>query len=141
MKRLKIVCLVLLLALLPPAALSEQVIDVDLSGLSDVVAYAQIYDMNLSPENYVGKIVRVTGWFDYFEDMTLDRVYQSVQISDSTGCCSMGVEFVWAGDHLWPVDYPDFGTEITVCGRFEIYQEDDYDYIHLMDAELTWNEQ
>lgn len=141
MKKIGIVCLVLLLAPLPLAALSEQTIDVDLSGLSDVVAYAQIYDMNLSPENYVGKIVRVTGWFDYFEDMPLDQVYQSVQISDSTGCCSMGVEFVWAGDHLWPVDYPDFGTEITVCGRFEIYQEDGYDYIHLMDAELTWNEQ
>lgn len=141
MRRLAIICLALLLALLPLGGLGEErVIDVDLAGLSDVVAYAQVYDMNLSPENYLGKIVRITGWFDYFEDMALDRVYQSVQISDSTGCCSMGVEFLWAGDHVWPVDYPDFGTEITVCGRFELYQEDGYDYIHLVDAELTWNE-
>ena len=136
-------CIVLLIAFLlalPWQGLSEQVIDVDLAGLSDVVAYAQVYDMNLSPVSYLGKLVRITGWFDYFEDMTLDRVYQSVQISDSTGCCSMGMEFLWAGEHVWPVDYPDFGTEITVCGRFEIYQEDGYDYIRLADAELTWND-
>lgn len=139
MKRIIVLLIAFLLAL-PWQGLSEQVIDVDLAGLSDVVAYAQLYDMNLSPENYLGKLVRITGWFDYFEDMTLDRVYQSVQISDSTGCCSMGVEFLWAGEHVWPVDYPDFGTEITVCGRFEIYQEDGYDYIRLADAELTWND-
>lgn len=139
MKRLLALCLAALL-LLPLGGMAEQTVDLDLSALSDVVAYAQLYDMNLSPENYLDKIIRITGWFDYFEDMTLDQVYQSVQISDSTGCCSMGVEFLWAGDHVWPVDYPDFGTEITVCGRFEIYQEDGYDYIRLADAELTWNQ-
>ena len=140
MKRALALCFAALLALLPPGGTAEQAVDLDLSSLSDVVAYAQIYDMNLSPENYLNKIIRITGWFDYYEDMSLDRVYHSVQIPDSTGCCSMGVEFLWAGDHAWPADYPEFGAEITVCGRFEIYQEEGFDYIRLADAELTWNE-
>jgi len=137
----KAFCLLLALWLLTGAAMAsaeEQTADLDLSNASATVIYAQVYNMMVEPEAFLGKIVRLTGYFDYFEDMQRDLVYFSVLIPDATACCAQGIEFVWAGEHDWPDDYPEPGEEITVCGRFDIYQEDGYEYIHLTDAEVTW---
>ena len=53
-----------------------------------------------------------------------------------TACCQAGIEFVLAGEHAWPEDYPEPTTEITVTGRLEEYDEDGVPYLHLVDAEL-----
>lgn len=59
-------------------------------------------------------------------------------ISDATACCAQGIEFVWRGEHAYPSDYPPLDTEITVTGTFDTYFEDDYMYIQLLDADLSW---
>lgn len=130
--------LLLALGLAGPVFAEERAIDIDLANASDTVVYAQLVNMMVSPQEYLGKIVRLTGWFEYFEDPIQDAVYFSAMIPDATACCMQGMEFVWAGEHDWPLDYPEAGTEITVCGRFELYEEDGYEYMHLTDAELDW---
>ena len=37
---------------------------------------------------------------------------------------------------LQPNDYPELGSEITVTGTFELYEEDGYQYCRLVDAEM-----
>ena len=54
-----------------------------------------------------------------------------------TACCSQGLEFVLAGEHSYPADYPELGTEITVVGTFQTYEENGYMDCHLVDAEIT----
>ncbi len=31
------------------------------------------------------------------------------------------------------------GMELTVTGRFELYEEEDFTDVHLVDADVTWN--
>ena len=52
-------------------------------------------------------------------------------------CCSQGLEFVLAGEHSYPADYPELGTEITVVGIFQTYEENGYMDCHLVNAEIT----
>nr|MCR4877168.1 hypothetical protein [Clostridiales bacterium] len=63
-------------------------------------------------------------------------VYHACVVPDATACCAQGIEFVWGGEHTWPDDYPEGGTDIIVTGRLEAYDEDGQMYLHLVDAEL-----
>ena len=118
------------------AAAPVQKVDLDLSKLSDTVVYSQVFDMYADPESYLGQRVKVKGSFNYYKDSETDNEYFAVVISDATACCAQGMEFVWAGEHTFPQDYPALDSEITVTGTFSTYEENGYEYIHLSDAEL-----
>ena len=66
-------------------------------------------------------------------------VYHACVIPDATACCAQGIEFIWAGEHAWPEDYPEEAADIVVTGRLELYEEDGVKYLHLVDAELVMN--
>ena len=55
----------------------------------------------------------------------------------ATTSASQGLEFVLAGEHSYPADYPELGTEITVVGTFQTYEENEYMDCHLVNAEIT----
>ena len=69
-----------------------------------------------------------------YEDTEKDVVYHACVIPDATACCAQGIEFVLAGEHSWPEDYPEEATDIIVTGRLETYEEDGYMFLHLVDA-------
>ena len=115
--------------------------DLDLSNMSGTVVYAQVYNMMCDPDSYLGKVIRMAGYYNYFDDQTHGIVYHACIVPDATACCAQGIEFVWAGEHLWPDEYPEIGTDIIVTGRLELYEEDGMKYLHLVDAELTWNQE
>ena len=117
------------------------VIDLDLSNMSGTVVYAQVYNMMCDPDSYLGKVIRMAGYYNYFDDQTHDIVYHACIVPDATACCAQGIEFVWAGEHLWPDEYPEIGTDIIVTGRLKLYEEDGMKFLHLVDAELTWNQE
>ena len=121
-----------------PAADSgeEPFIDLDLTGMSGTIVYAQVYNLLSDPSPWRGKIIRMTGYYSYYDDAEKGIVYHACVIPDATACCAAGIEFVWEGEHAWPEDYPEAGTDITVTGRLEVYQEDGYNYLHLLDAKL-----
>ena len=50
--------------------------------------------------------------------------------------CTQGLEFVLAGEHTYPDDYPKEGEEITVTGIFDIYEEDGFKYCQLINASM-----
>ncbi len=114
------------------------VIDLDMSGMSGTVVYAQIYNLLSDPAPWLGKIIRMAGYYSFYNDQEQGVVYHACIIPDATACCAQGIEFVWAGEHNWPDDYPEDGTDITVTGRLEIYEENGYSYLHLVDAEVLW---
>ena len=130
--------LLLCLALLTcGAALAEKTVDLDLSVLSGTVVYSQVYDMMMEPERYMGMQVRMKGSFSYFQDTDTMKEYFAVVIADATACCAQGIEFVWDG-HKYPEDYPSLGTELTVTGAFNTYEENGFTYLQLKDAEVSW---
>lgn len=109
-------------------------IDVDLTRLSSTMVYSEVNNMMTTPESYVGKVVRMNGKLAVYKYP--ERNYYTCIIKDATACCQQGMEFVWAGDHKYPDDYPNEGDGIIVTGVFDIYYEGESKYVQLKDATL-----
>ena len=118
---------------------AEDEIDLDLTWMSGTMVYAEIYNMLYDPDAYLGKVIRLSGWYDAFQDQFTGNRYFTCYIPDAAACCAQGIEFVWAGEHLWPDDYPALGADVTVTGRLESYEENGWTYLHLVDAEVEWS--
>ena len=116
---------------------------VDLTALSSTMVYAEVFAMMSSPEEYVGKTVKMRGIFSrgqlYAGDGSLDdgdMVFACV-IQDATACCAQGIPFDLAGDYSYPQDYPTLGDTITVVGTFEIYKQNGLQFCRLGNAEFV----
>ena len=118
------------------SAKSANGIDVDLTAMSSTMVYSEVLNMQQTPDKYVGKIVKMKGPFNVSE--IGDNRYFACIIADATACCSTGIEFVWAGDHSYPEDYPRKDQEITVVGTFNTYMEGSSKYMQLKDAEVEF---
>ena len=116
--------------------LSDGDIDIDLTMLTPNLVYAQVFDMVNEPDKYVGKKVRAKGNFAYTTDPKTGGEYFAVYIADAAACCQQGMEFVLAGEHKYPEDYPALDSTITVEGVFGTYMENGWRYCQLKDAAL-----
>ena len=125
------------------SAQSADGIDVDLTKLSSTMVYSEVYNMMYTPDDYIGKTVKMKGQFAigyvYNTDGTPDESTArfACVIADDTACCSQGLEFILTGEHTYPNDYPELGSEITVTGTFEVYKENGFQYCRLVDATLV----
>lgn len=117
-----------------PSSDIKSPIDVDLTALSSTMVYSEVYNMVTAPDSYMGKTVRMQGQFVVYEGDS--RNYFACLIADATACCSQGIEFVTKDARTYPEDYPELGTEITVEGVFETYQEGENTYCQLVDATM-----
>ncbi len=116
-------------------------IDVDLTDLTADLRYAQVFDMCLYPDNYIGKIVKVSGLYEQWKNEETGVDYKTVIITDALACCSQGIEFKEVPGQKLPIPYDwvsedTSASEITVTGRFGYYVEDGILYIELTDAVL-----
>lgn len=100
------------------------------------MVYSEVAAMMSDPDAYIGKTVRAKGPFAVYHDEINDNYFFAVRISDATACCAQGLEFVWAGDHKYPEDYPELDTEIVVTGTFNTYMDGDQQYNHLENATM-----
>ena len=119
-----------------PDAAPAAEFDLDLTELNDTMRYAQVLLMQAEPEEYIGKTVKVEGYF-YIYEGDIRNVYVCL-VPDSTACCTAGLEFRLAGEHKFPDDYPPVGTPLTVGGIFETYPEGDKYYCRLKEAEVVF---
>ena len=109
---------------------------VDLTTLSATMVYAEVYNMMMYPEQYEGKTIKMKGEFITFDNPATKRVTTGCLIMDATACCSQGIEFVLAGDKVYPDDYPEVNSQITVAGVYETYEEKGQLYCRLVNAVL-----
>ncbi len=112
-------------------------VDVDITGLSATMVYAEMYNMVTMPLVYHGKTIKLTGYYDEYFDVMTDTLYCSVFVMDALACCAQGLQVEFSDDYAYPDDYPDDGAEITITATFEVYYPDDtqeYFYYHLVDA-------
>ena len=127
-----------------PSQPSAGKVDVDLTVLSSTMVYSEVYNMlYFYPEDYYGKTVKMTGQFNVYQWVDESGVVADMPvayaciISDATACCAEGMEFVLEGDYTYPDDYPELGTEITVIGEFQSYEENGMTWYHLVNARLA----
>ena len=107
-------------------------IDIDLTAISSTMVYSEVYNMMMTPEDYIGKPVKMSGAYATYHDDATGNDYYACIIQDATACCTQGMEFVLA-DGNYPTEV---GTEVTVSGVFDIYTEGEAQYCTLRDAKL-----
>ena len=122
----------------PPASQTQSAdgIDVDLTALSSTMIYSEAYNMMVTPDKMKGQFA-VYQATDESGAFIPDQIYFACVIADATACCSQGLEFDLSGQHSYPDDYPELGSEITVVGTFELYEEDGCRYCRLGNAEMV----
>lgn len=111
-------------------------VDIDLTTLSKTMVYSEVYNIMVSPDEYVGKTMRMSGFYNEWLDETTGNRYFYCIIQDATACCAQGIEFILTDDYKYPDDYPEAGAIATVVGRFDTYMEGEYLYCTLRDAVL-----
>ena len=65
---------------------STDVVDVDLTRLSSTMVYSEVYNMMYTPGDYIGKTIKMTGQFVYYENP--DRRSCPTPTQDSTASAS-----------------------------------------------------
>ena len=106
-------------------------VDVDLTVLNAVMLSAEISNIYLHGDDFMGKTIRVSGTYSYINYEEIGMQYHYVITKQGDACCQEGFEFIWNGDHVFPDDYPKMGTPIEVDGVFGVYEEDGYYYNYL----------
>ena len=107
--------------------------DLDLTQLSDTLAYSELVNITSRPSNYIGKTIRLKGQnMSFYSDET-GTEYHAVFVNDATSCCAQGLEYCLADTS----GYPAGETEITVTGTLTPYEEMGRLYYHLSDAAWT----
>lgn len=113
------------------AATEQRKVDIDLTRFSPNMLYAEVYNMGMSPEDYKGKIIKLTGEFARFPltvgengNPTSDEEIFVCIISDAMACCATGIEFIpQKGSSFW-TNYPKEGNKITVTGLCDIFLDE-----------------
>ncbi len=118
------------------AAKQNRNADVDLTTMSASVVYSAVYDMITNPSSYIGKMIKMNGPIAMYQDPSTSKRYFACIIKDATACCSQGIEFELMDSYKYPDDYPEMGTEVTVIGEFDTYNEGEYQYCTLRNAAL-----
>ena len=128
--------LTLFLTSFSPVAAKAAGVDLDLTKLNDMMAYTGLFNVFTDPDAYTGKVIKLKGQFDCAEDEETGKRYYCVVLADASACCAIGLDFVLKDHYVYPKDYPQVGADITVAGRFEMYQEGENVFAHLVDADI-----
>ncbi|MBR0464196.1 MAG: hypothetical protein IJJ23_07405 [Clostridia bacterium] len=111
---------------------TAQTVDVDLTTLSSTMVYAEVFNMVNSPQDYIGRTVKMKGSCNTVFDDVTEKDYYTCIIQDATACCETGIEFVLSEGQTYPSEM----DEITVMGTFDTYEEGPYTYCTLREATL-----
>ena len=94
-------------------------VDLDLTELSVTLVAAEVNNMKIHPDDYMGKTVKIDGLYIALDDDG-DGIFSHYLIVDQ---CCLRLEFVWNGDHTYPDDYPNPNTELQMTGVYKKYEE------------------
>ncbi|MBQ6119087.1 MAG: hypothetical protein IJK98_07625 [Clostridia bacterium] len=125
-------------ASIPNAELSLRTADFDLTALGTQMAYVQLSNMMLYPEDYVGKTVKLRGTFAHAAEG--EKEFFVCYLMDETACCSQSLEFQTDENYPFPEAYPPEQSEITVYGVFDTYDYNGYEMFRLLHAEIMYGQ-
>lgn len=115
----------------------DKPVDIDLSVMSSTMIYSEVFNMVLMPDEYEGKNLKIKGNFAVYINKDNGNRYYSIIIPDATACCQQGIEFIWAGNHNYPEDFPKIGQEIVVTGVYtNTTTKDDLFYNYMVVSEI-----
>lgn len=90
--------------------------DMDMSRFSSTMTYAQIYNIFMNPESYVGKTIKLRGRYAGDELDTGEKMHFIV-FSDEAACCQLNIEFMI---YDYKGEFPEEDTEIMLEGVIDV---------------------
>ena len=99
-----------------PAPEPDSPAEVDLTGMSSTMVFAEVYNMMVEPERYEGKTVRMTGELVTYPHPFTGEDCTAVIVKDALACCAQGFQFQPAQG----MSLPEAGTEVTVTGTYTL---------------------
>ena len=112
---------------------SKAEVDIDLTQLSSMMLYSEVSAISLYPQEYNGKTICIKGFVSqYRTPFEPDKDCFGIVVTDSTGCCQQGIQFILKEDQ----EYPAIGSEITIQGQLETYQQGEMEYCRMVQAEI-----
>lgn len=103
----------------PAGPASPTAVDLDLTALSGNMLYAEVYNMQMAPEQYLRKTIRLRGVFSAYQNPTTDQVHCSLVVSDAAACCAQGFTLLMPDQAAYPQDYPPSQSQVTVEGTLQ----------------------
>ena len=105
---------------------------VDLTALSSTMVYAEVFNMMMEPERYIGRTIKMKGiYYSSYYNVT-QKDYHYIIITDAAACCAQGLEFVCLDDN----SYPEDDTEIEVTGIYKSYKEEGITFYYIETDEI-----
>lgn len=72
---------------------TDKSVDLDLSTMSATAIYSEVSNMMTDPKKYVGKTIKVKGYYTVSIDPSTGERYTYCLIPDATECCQQGLLF------------------------------------------------
>jgi uncharacterized membrane protein YcgQ (UPF0703/DUF1980 family) len=123
---------VLLFTISCTKAKENRVSDDDILEITEKMFIAQVNDVYLNSEDYLGKTIKLEGIFKCEQFYGDDESYCFV-IRYGPGCCgtdgNAGFEVKWDKERLQP--YPAVESWVEATGTLKMEEEDDYQYLYL----------
>ena len=98
------------------ASSDTETAEVDLTGMSSTMVFAEVYNMMVEPESYEGKTVRMQGELVSYPHPFTGEDCHAVIVKDALACCAQGFQFQPAEGVTLPAD----GAEVTVTGVYTL---------------------
>lgn len=120
-----------------PVKNRDRKVDIDMTKLNDTMAWSLFTRFFTSPEEYQGKLIKISGTLRSYSRSDKGEYYTSVLVDDAAGCCSSAMDFRLCDWYIYPDDYPFNCNNITVEGTLVSYSDGSDTYTFLADAFLT----
>ena len=106
-------------------------VDMDLSALNTLMAFAAIENITQAPEEHIGSTIRVTGsYFNFFSPDIEDYIH-FILVADEGDCCVQGFEIRMMDGWTSPEEFPELETRIEVVGVYSFYGENERGFFYL----------
>lgn len=115
---------------------SYETADLDLTNMSSTLVYSEIFNITNTPDDYVGKVIKVSGNLGSFYDETDGNTYLACVNQDAAACCAQGIEFQPSTSDLDKLDMEN-GGQVTVIGTYGTYDINGQKYYALLDADVV----
>ena len=92
-------------------------IDLDFTKMNYNMASSIMFEMLIEPEKYIDKTVKISGQLE--TSIYEGNRYFSVINWDLTGCCPSGLNFIPPASMIYPDNFPESSSLITVIGTMK----------------------
>ena len=114
----------------------EHVDEVDLTGMSSTMMFAEVVQMTRQPQMYDGATVTMRGGLMIFAiDEATGVGNYSCYVEDATRCCQRGIAFT-IDEPLEDTSILVEGAEVVIRGTFEIYEVDGRHFVRISNCEI-----